>query len=177
MLNDEVVLVDENDAPTGTMEKLEAHRRGLLHRAFSVFVLDGGGRVLMQQRALSKYHSGGLWTNSCCSHPRPGEAVQAAAERRLQEELGVRSPLVHRFHFTYRADVGNGLVEHEFDHVFLGRHDGDVHFSPAEVMAVRWMPPAAISTELAAAPERFTAWFRICWPQVSGLIANGIVAP
>ncbi|MFT3885033.1 MAG: isopentenyl-diphosphate Delta-isomerase [Flavobacteriales bacterium] len=165
---EQVVLVDAHDNAIGTMGKQEAHARGLLHRAFSVFLFDAQGRVLLQRRAWGKYHSSGLWTNACCSHPRPDEAVADAAARRLQEELGIRCPLAEQFRFTYRADVGNGLIEHELDHVFFGRFDGDPQPDPAEVMDVRWMDPAAISAELAASPERFTPWFRICWPEVCG---------
>lgn len=164
--NDHVVLVDADDTPIGTMDKLEAHRQGLLHRAFSVFVLDTAGRVLLQRRALAKYHSGGLWTNTCCSHPRPGEEVRAAAARRLREEMGIPCALREVFRFTYRADVGSGLIEHEFDHVFLGHTDNTPQPDPAEVMDTRWATPQAITAELAAHPERFTAWFRICWNEV-----------
>ncbi|HEY0272948.1 MAG TPA: isopentenyl-diphosphate Delta-isomerase, partial [Chitinophaga sp.] len=115
-----VILVDEQDRQTGTMEKLEAHQRGLLHRAFSVFILNEHHEMLLQQRALHKYHSGGLWTNACCSHPLPGEAVEAAAHRRLGEELGIDCYLTHLFAFQYRTAFDNGLTEHEYDHVLLG---------------------------------------------------------
>ncbi|HEX2617612.1 MAG TPA: isopentenyl-diphosphate Delta-isomerase [Flavobacteriales bacterium] len=162
----DVVLVDAQDTPIGTMDKLEAHKQGLLHRAFSVFVLDTGGRILLQQRALGKYHSGGLWTNTCCSHPRPEEAVRTAAARRLREEMGLACALREGFQFTYRAEVGNGLTEHEFDHVFFGHTDNDPKPNPAEVMDTRWATPQAITAELATDPWRFTAWFRICWPEV-----------
>src|ERR1700743_3243063 len=122
----QVVLVDESDKEIGVMEKMEAHEKALLHRAFSVFIFDASGRMLLQRRALAKYHSGGLWTNACCSHPRPGETVQAAAERRLVEELGFSTPLCKAFEFIYRADFANGLTEYEFDHVFAGAFEGMV---------------------------------------------------
>src|ERR1700730_504067 len=115
---EEVILVNDQDEPLGKIEKMEAHLRGKLHRAFSVFIFDGDGRMLLQQRALNKYHSGGLWTNACCSHPRPGENTTVAGRRRLKEEMGFDTALEPMFQFTYKAAFENGLVEHEFDHVF-----------------------------------------------------------
>src|SRR5271168_1810255 len=114
---EEVILVDESDQPLGTMEKMEAHRRAVLHRAFSVFIFNSRGEMLLQQRAPDKYHSAGLWSNACCSHPRPGEETADAASRRLKEELGFTTPLEELFHFTYKSEFGNGLTEYEFDHV------------------------------------------------------------
>lgn len=116
----QVILVNELDQETGLMEKMEAHEKGLLHRAFSVFIMNDQGDMLLQQRALDKYHSGGLWTNACCSHPLPGEAVEAAAHRRLSEEMGFDCPLRELFQFTYRTEFDNGLIEHEYDHVWTG---------------------------------------------------------
>ncbi len=130
---DEVILVNENDIPLGTMEKMEAHRRAVLHRAFSVFIFNSKGEMLLQQRAPEKYHSAGLWTNACCSHPRPGEETEAAAVRRLGEELGFTTGLEKLFHFTYRSEFTNGLTEFEFDHVFVGFYNGDVHPNTEEV--------------------------------------------
>ena len=124
---EEVVLVNEKDEAIGTMEKMAAHEKALLHRAFSVFVFNKNGDLLMQQRAHSKYHSGGLWTNTCCSHPRPGEHVADAANRRLQEEMGFTTSLNKAFDFTYKAAFDNGLTEHEFDHVFIGIYEGPIH--------------------------------------------------
>ncbi|MFM2139543.1 MAG: hypothetical protein RJA57_1850, partial [Bacteroidota bacterium] len=160
----EVILVDGTDRPCGRMEKMEAHRRGLLHRAFSVFIVGSDGRMLLQQRALSKYHSGGLWTNACCSHPAPDEDTAVAARRRVREELGIDIPLERLFDFTYRAELEGGLTEHEFDHVFLGRYDGPLPFNTAEVMAVRWVPMSEIERSLSGEPESFTVWFRIAFP-------------
>ena len=162
---EEVILVDENDRERGTMEKLEAHRKGELHRAFSVFVFDSDGYMILQQRAAEKYHSAGLWTNTCCSHPRPGEDLAMAAARRLKEEMGLNTPLVRRTSFIYRAEFENGLVEHEFDHIFTGVTDADAEPDPAEVADVRWMRPDEIRAEIKADPSRFTPWFRIAMEQ------------
>jgi isopentenyl-diphosphate Delta-isomerase len=156
-----VVLVDESDAEVGTLEKQRAHAEGRLHRALSVFVLNARGEMLLQRRASAKYHSGGLWTNACCSHPRPGEPVDVAARRRLREEMGFECPLQPAFAFVYRAEVGDGLVEHEYDHVFLGRYDGEPAPSADEVDDWRWASVQQLADEVAAAPERFTPWFRI----------------
>ena len=156
-MNERVILVDERDRPAGEAEKLEVHRQGRLHRAFSVFVLDGSGRVLLQRRATGKYHSGRLWSNTCCGHPRPGEDTLAAAGRRLAEEMGFQCPLKPAGAFVYRAPLGD-LVEHEYDHVFRGRFDGDPRPDPAEVEAWQWMPLEALEAELAARPEDYTVW-------------------
>jgi len=139
------------------MEKLQAHREGRLHRAFSVFVLNGAGAILLQQRAESKYHSGGLWSNTCCGHPRPGEAVVSAAARRLREEMGLDLALQAVGTFRYQARVGD-LVEHEYDHVLVGRSEGPPRPDPAEVAAWRWVLPEELRADLAAHPERYSAW-------------------
>jgi isopentenyl-diphosphate delta-isomerase len=135
----DVILVDSNDAPIGTMEKLEAHQKGALHRAFSVFAFNGRGELLLQRRAPHKYHSAGLWTNTCCSHPAPGEDTEAAAHRRLQEEMGFDCPITHIGSLTYRTEFANGLIEHEFDHIFIGRFDGQPVLNPEEADASRWI--------------------------------------
>ena len=163
---EEVVLVNERDEPVGTMEKMEAHRQAILHRAFSVFVFNKNGDVLMQQRAFSKYHSGGLWTNTCCSHPRPGEPVLDAAHRRLQEEMGFNTALTKAFDFTYKADFENGLTEHEFDHVFTGIYDGPIDFNTDEVAAYTFMHAKDLEQQIQEIPERFTAWFHIAYPKL-----------
>lgn len=159
----QVVLVDESDKEIGVMEKIEAHEKALLHRAFSVFIFNASGQMLLQRRALAKYHSGGLWTNTCCSHPGPGEKVQAAAERRLYEELGFTASLSKAFDFIYRAAFDNGLTEYEFDHVFIGLFDGAADPNPQEVMAVCWMSMDAVRSDLAARPDVYTEWFKIAF--------------
>lgn len=161
-----VVLVDEQDRETGIMEKMEAHEKALLHRAFSVFLFNDKGEMLLQRRALSKYHSGGLWTNACCSHPRPGETNLAAAQRRTFEELGIEPQIRHAFSFTYQAAFDNGLTEHEFDHVFVGKHSGDVNPDPREVSEICYKSMDTIHQELISAPHLYTAWFRIAFHQV-----------
>lgn len=162
-----VVLVDTHDRECGECEKLEAHKRGLLHRAFSIFLFDAKGRMLLQQRALAKYHSPGLWTNACCSHPRPGETIHHAAQRRLIEELGLTAPIKTAFSFIYRADVGQGLIEHEFDHVLIGTYEGALdHINPHEVNAYRWQDIESLKEETANHPDRFTVWFLIALPKV-----------
>lgn len=163
---EQILLVNEQDEPVGTMEKMETHRRGVLHRAFSVFIFDSKGHMLLQRRSAQKYHGAGLWTNACCSHPYPTEAVEAAAGRRLQEELGFTAPLHKLFHFIYRAEVENGLIEHELDHVFAGTWAGSVVPNPAEVGDYTFMDMEAIGEALLRHPEKFTAWFRIIFPRI-----------
>jgi isopentenyl-diphosphate delta-isomerase len=155
-----VILVDEADRPVGRMGKLEAHEVGALHRAFSVFLFDERGRWLLQQRDPSKYHSGGLWTNTCCSHPAPGESTVDAAAARLLDEMGVTAEIEPAFTFRYRAEFDNGLVEHEFDHVFVGRFDGEPTPNPVEASDWRWVDTDSLFHELDEHPERFTYWFR-----------------
>lgn len=158
---DEVILVDANDRPIGTVTKLEAHRRGLRHRAISVFIRDRNGRFLLQQRAPSKYHSGGLWTNTCCSHPRAGELVGDAAARRLAEEMGFTCQLSFLFSMQYCAPVSSsGLIENEFVHVFGGRFDGTPEPDPHEVSAWCWSPPEEITRDVDEHPDNYTVWFR-----------------
>ncbi len=156
-----VVLVDEHDRPLGSMEKLAAHREGRLHRAISVVLRSSAGRLLMQRRAAGKYHSGGVWTNTCCSHPRPGEPVGEAALRRLREEMGIGIPVLHPLFSTiYCAEVGHGLIEHEFVHVFGAVWDGAVCPDPLEVEDWAWMEPLWLRRDLERHPERYSIWFR-----------------
>lgn len=165
-----VILVNELDEPIGTMEKLEAHQKGLLHRAFSVFITNAKGELLLQQRALNKYHSGGLWTNTCCSHPLPDEDVIAASHRRLVEEMGFDCELTEVFSFTYRAEFDNGLTEYEFDHVLIGQYDGEIRPNSAEVMNYKFAFPDEIRFLLLTAPETFTHWFHIAFPKIAAFI-------
>lgn len=158
---EEVVLVDEYDNPIGTMEKMQAHQKALLHRAFSVFILNSRGELLLQQRAFSKYHSAGLWTNACCSHQRPGESTLKAANRRLQEEMGMKAPLRELFWFIYKAPFDNGLTEHELDHVLVGTTDAVPNINSEEVAAYKWLSINAVKKELELYPEHYTVWFKI----------------
>lgn len=160
----EVILVNEKDEEIGVMDKLEAHRQALLHRAFSVFIFNEKGEMLLQQRADSKYHSGGLWTNACCSHPAPGEETEKAARRRLLEEMGFTTSIVKIFDFTYRAEFDNGLIEHEYDHVFLGMYKGEVKPDPEEVQDFCYLDMETLKRRLDEEPESFTAWFYIAMP-------------
>lgn len=163
---EEVILVNGQDAETGTMEKIEAHRKGVLHRAFSIFIFNPKNEMLLQQRAANKYHSGGLWTNACCSHPKPGETTEAAAARRLKEELGFDTPLEKVFQFTYNVSFENGLTEHEFDHVFTGTYTGDINFNKEEVQDVCFRSMDEIESALQSHPNKFTAWFSIAFPLI-----------
>jgi isopentenyl-diphosphate delta-isomerase len=158
---EEVILVDEQDRLLGTAEKLAAHRdAGQLHRAFSIFIFDAPGRMLLQQRAAAKYHFGGKWTNACCGHPRPGEELLDAARRRLREEMGFDTELRRVFAFLYSArDEAAGLTEREYDHVLLGRFDGEPRPDPAEIAAVRWMTRDELERDLAARADTYTPWF------------------
>ena len=163
---EEVVLVDEQDRQIGLMEKIEAHEKALLHRAFSVFIFNEMGEMLLQQRAYTKYHSGGLWTNACCSHPRQNEEVMQAAQRRLQEEMGFTTELKKAFSFTYKAAFDNGLTEHEFDHVFIGTYDGVINFNRNEVYQYKYASIAQIENMLALNPADYTVWFKIAFEKV-----------
>jgi len=171
---EEVILVNELDEPLGVMEKMEAHRKALLHRAFSVFIFNSKGEMLLQRRSPEKYHSAGLWTNACCSHPRPDEDTCQAARRRLSEELGFTTALEKVFDFTYRSAFENGLTEHEFDHVFVGYHDQDVHPNPEEVSAYRFLSPEAIKAELAADLTLYTSWFHLAFPLIRSWLRKNI---
>ena len=159
METNKVILVDERDNEIGAMEKLAAHKQGLLHRAFSVFIFNSEGKMLLQRRALSKYHSGGLWTNACCSHPSPGEDVETAALRRLQEEMGFATGLERIFDFIYKAAFDNGLTEFEFDHVLAGEYEGLIDPDKKEVMDFCYKSVQEISQSLQEQPYLYTAWF------------------
>jgi isopentenyl-diphosphate delta-isomerase len=160
----EVILVNEFDEAIGSMEKMEAHEKALLHRAFSVFLFNKKGEMLLQKRAASKYHSPSLWTNACCSHPMPGEETKEAALRRLEEELGFTTSINKAFHFTYKAVFDNGLTEHEFDHVFVGEYEGAMHLNAEEVSEVCYKPMADIKAEIEHKAGDYTEWFKIAFP-------------
>ena len=164
---DEVILVNEQDEQTGTIEKMEAHRKALLHRAFSVFIFNEKGEMLLQQRAMGKYHSPGLWTNACCSHPRPGESVEEAAGRRLKEEMGIDVKIEKIFDFIYKTEFDNGLTEFEFDHVYTGTYSGNLQPDKQEVKDYCFRSVADIEEDLKNRPEKYTSWFKIALPLLS----------
>jgi isopentenyl-diphosphate delta-isomerase len=163
-----VVLVDADDHEIGTEAKLRAHETGVLHRAVSVFVFDANRRLLMQRRADGKYHSAGRWSNTCCSHPRPGESPLAAAGRRLMEEMGIECELRPAFSFIYRADLGNGLIEHELDHVFVGTFGGAPRPNANEVQAWGWMALPSLIADCRERPEQYTAWLPLALAELEG---------
>ena len=157
-----VVLVDEEDTSIGTMEKLEAHQKGLLHRAFSVFIFNSNNKLLLQRRALTKYHSPGLWTNTCCSHPRPNEEVLDAAHRRMQEEMGFNcKELFPISNFVYKTAFDNGLIENEYDHIIIGKSDTLPMLNPEEVCEYGYFSIEEIKSKIKARPENFTYWFQL----------------
>ncbi len=164
-MEEQVVLVDANDNAIGQMEKIEAHVKGVLHRAFSIFLINSEGKLLLQQRALTKYHSPGLWTNTCCSHQRLGEDSLAAANRRLFEEMGMTAKLHEAFTFVYQADMGNGLIEHELDHVIIGYTDKEPKINLEEVAEWSWKDVDFLKADLVNRPDRYTAWFKIVFDQ------------
>lgn len=168
---DRVILVDKNDNETGTMEKLEAHRKAILHRAISVFICNTRGEWLLQRRALDKYHSNGLWTNTCCSHPYPGETSLDAANRRLLEEMGLKAPLKKLFHFTYKAELDNELTEHELDHVFFGITDEEPVIDKNEVKEWRYVSYEKLLDEINSRPDKFTFWFKKIFEDVNQYVA------
>lgn len=156
-----VILVNERDEKVGLMEKIEAHKKALLHRAFSVFILNDKNEIMLQQRALGKYHSPGLWTNTCCSHQRDGETNIEAGMRRLKEEMGFCVSLQELFHFIYIAPFDNGLTEHELDHVMIGSYNAAPAINPDEVASWKWMTAQAIKQDIQENPQEYTAWFKI----------------
>lgn len=165
-MKESVILVDTGGQAIGIMDKLEAHQNGNLHLAFSVFIFNSKGQLLLQQRALDKYHSGGLWTNTCCSHPRAGETIIDAGRRRLKEEMGMETELTELFQFSYRHEFENGLIEHEYDHVLIGISDQLPEPDPDEVADFRYMNTGTLVLNLMAQPDIYTPWFRICLDRV-----------
>jgi isopentenyl-diphosphate delta-isomerase len=169
---EQVILVDAEDCAIGVAPKLAAHREGRLHRAISVQLRDKSGRLLLQKRHIAKYHSGGLWTNTCCSHPRPGEEADAAAHRRLLEEMGIACTVLPLFTTRYRAVLDNGMTEHEVVHCFGGLYSGQVTPDPCEADGYAWLDPEELRSDVKRTPSRYSAWFRIYvsdhWPQITG---------
>jgi isopentenyl-diphosphate delta-isomerase len=161
-----VILVDEKDNPIGVAEKMEAHRKGLLHRAFSIFIFNRNGQMLLQQRALNKYHSAGLWTNACCSHPVPDEPIEETIQRRLKEEMGFETPVEKVFDFNYFVEFGNGIIENEFDHVFVGEYNDTIQSNAEEVMNWGFVSMDKLAMNLRTEPGRFTEWFKLALPKM-----------
>jgi isopentenyl-diphosphate Delta-isomerase len=165
MTEEKVILVNENDEQIGLMEKLEAHEKALLHRAFSVFILNDKNELMVQQRARQKYHSPLLWTNTCCSHQREGETNVEAGTRRLFDEMGIKTDLKELFHFIYKAPFDNGLTEHELDHVMIGYYNGNPEVNPDEVESWKWMSIEDVREDMQQNPEIYTIWFKIIFDE------------
>ena len=163
MSEEKVILVDKNDNQVGLMPKLEAHEKGILHRAFSVFIFNSKYELLLQKRASSKYHSGGLWTNTCCSHPREGEDILDAANRRLDEEMGIKTSLRKVYDFIYKAELDNQLTEHEFDHVFYGVFDNDPILNKDEAEDFKWVDMETLNNDIIKNEDNYTVWFKIAF--------------
>jgi isopentenyl-diphosphate delta-isomerase len=163
--NERVILVDQQDQEIGVEEKIQAHLTGKLHRAFSIFVVNSYGQLLMQKRAVTKYHSRGLWSNTCCGHPRPKETISDASGRRLVEEMGIRSELKEVFSFSYRAALEDGFFENEYDHVLVGQFEGIPAPDPTEISDWRWMDLEKLGADLRKHPQGYSSWFQIAFGQ------------
>ena len=168
MKEENVILVNEADEPIGLMPKMEAHEKAVLHRAFSVFIMNDKGETMLQQRAKDKYHSPLLWTNTCCSHQRDGESNIEAGKRRLMEEMGFTTELTELFSFIYKAPFDNGLTEHEYDHVMMGTFNAAPTINPEEVADWKWMHPEDIKTDISENADQYTAWFKIIFERFYG---------
>lgn len=166
-----VILVDQQDNAIGTMEKMEAHQKGLLHRAFSILLFNSKGEVLLQKRALKKYHSGGLWTNTCCSHPLPGESMYDATRRKLKHEMGIELQTEFAYKFIYQAPLDQNLIEYEYDHVFIGTFDGEPVINPEEVEDWKYVDVVTLRSDIKNNPDKYTYWFKLIMshPQVTEL--------
>jgi isopentenyl-diphosphate delta-isomerase len=173
-MEEQVILVDEQDNPIGLMPKLEAHQKAVLHRAFSVFILNSKGELMLQQRAKHKYHSPGLWTNTCCSHQRQGETNIHAGMRRLQEEMGFTTDLKEIISFIYKAPFDNGLTEHEFDHVLIGHYEDSPIINHYEVADWKWMPLEDVKNDIDTYPELYTVWFVIIFTKFYDYLKNNL---
>lgn len=172
MTKDLLILVDEKDNETGTLDKLSVHQQGLLHRAFSVFIFNDKGELLLQQRADEKYHSPGLWSNTCCSHPLSGEEIVDTIQRRLEEEMGMQCPIEFKFTFIYKAQFENGLTEYELDHIYFGKSNDIPKHNPAEVKAWKYISLHNLKEAIAQHPEDYTAWLKIALSRVAERWAN-----
>lgn len=172
MKEEKVILVDINDEPIGLMEKIEAHEHALLHRAFSVFVLNDNNEIMLQQRAAHKYHSPLLWTNTCCSHQRPSETNIQAGKRRLMEEMGFVTDLKELFHFIYKAPFDNGLTEHELDHVMIGHYNEEPNINKEEVESWKWMKIEDVKEDMLVNPDVYTVWFKIIFDEFYHFLEN-----
>ncbi len=172
MEEEKVILVNEKDEQIGLMPKMEAHEKGLLHRAFSVFVFNNDNKLMIQQRALGKYHSPGLWTNTVCSHQREGESNVEAGKRRLQEEMGFSTDLKDTISFIYKAPFDNGLTEHEFDHILIGNYDGEPNLNPEEAHDWKWVSLDVLKKDMVDNPEIYTEWFKIIFDKYYKYISN-----
>lgn len=166
-----VILVDQHDIPIGTMEKLEAHKKGILHRAFSILLFNSKGELLLQKRSASKYHSGSLWTNTCCSHPLPNESTEEATRRKLKQEMGIDVPLEFAYKFVYKATLDNNLIEYEYDHVFFGHYEGEPTLNPDEAEDWKYVDLQTLRKEVEQNEHVFTAWFKLILnhPELSAL--------
>ena len=170
---EQVILVDTNDTPIGTMEKLEAHEKGLLHRAFSILLFNPKGEILLQKRAATKYHSGSLWTNTCCSHPLPGESMEEAVHRKLFQEMGIQHININfSYKFIYKTELGKGLMEHECDYVFIGHFDGVPVANPNEVEDWKYQDLPSLRNDVQENPENYTEWFKLILnhPEIHALV-------
>jgi len=163
MSEEKVVLVDKDDNQIGLMPKMEAHQKGILHRAFSIFLLNSDNQILLQKRSSKKYHSGGLWTNTCCSHPRDGENIINAGKRRLSEEMGINTDLIEAFKFTYKAKLENGLTEHEYDHVLIGKYNGNPILNEDEAEDYKWVSLEEVKKDIKKNEKDYTVWFIIAF--------------
>ena len=172
MIEDKVILVDINDNQVGLMPKLEAHQKGVLHRAFSVFIFNKNGELMLQRRSLGKYHSPGLWTNTCCSHQREGESNIESGKRRLNEEMGFITELTEKTSFIYKTNFDNGLTEHEFDHILVGYFDNSPYINSEEVDTWKWMSMESVQDDINESPENYTAWFKIIFKKYYKFISQ-----
>lgn len=169
-MEEKIITVDENDVEQGSIEKIEAHLKGVLHRAFSIFIFNSNGELLLQRRAMDKYHSSGLWSNTCCSHPRYGERLEEAVHRRIIEEMGIDCELKEIFSFIYKAQLEDGLTEYEYDHVFAGKFDDEVIPNKSEVEDYDWVSIEQLREDIKIRPENYTFWFKECLERVMSFI-------